>query len=157
MAEQRYLFVPAKGRAGRQITEPLEDSTVDFNGRLLPLQFYDDFAFKRELYNIRIASDPLNPSPLGRTRPRIYFPRREDLEEDHKTAEPGQSFLSQMLSERIADGSYRTASGKIKFGPHWSKSGPNDFGDGVKGGLILSAVLTRHILGIQPADTGAES
>lgn len=149
MTEQRYLFVPAKGRAGRQINEPTVDSKVEFNGRILPLQLFDDFLAKRDLYNIRLASDPQNPSLLGRTRPRVYFPRREDLEEDHKTAEPGQSFLSQLLSERLVDGEYRVGN-VLKRGLHWSVSGPNDYGDGVKGGIVLSYVLSRHVLESQP-------
>jgi len=149
--EQRYLFVPAKGRAGRQINEPTVDSKVDFNGLTLPLQLYDDLAAKRDLYTIRLASDPTDPSPLGRTRPRIYLPRREDVEADHKAAEPGQSFLSQLLSERIVDGEYKVGN-VTKTGPHWQKFGPNDFGDCVKGGLVLSYVLSRHVMESQLAE-----
>jgi hypothetical protein len=149
--ENRYLFVPAKGRGGRQISEPTVDSKVEYNGRILPLQLYDDWTFRRDLYNIRLASDPENPSVMGRTRPRIYFPRREDVESDHKASAPGQSFLSQLLSERIVVGDYKVGN-LIKSGPHWQKNGPNDYGDGVKGGLILHAVLSRHLMMQQPAE-----
>lgn len=144
--EMRYLFTPSKGRAGRQITVPTIDSEVQFNGRILPLHLYDDWAFKKDLYNIRLSSDPENPSPLARDRPRIYFPRREDLELDHASSAPGDSLLSQLLSERIVDGEYRTAAGTLKSGPHWATQGRNDLGDCLKGSLILYAIISRRLL-----------
>lgn len=149
-SEMRYLFAPAKGRAGKQITVPTLDSSVQFNGRQLPLHFYDDWAFKRDLYNIRLASDPAAPTPLAKDRPRIYFPRREALEDDHASSESGRSFLSQLLSERIVDGEYRTAGGVLKHGLHWHAHGPNDLGDCLKGCLILYAILQRQVMDAQP-------
>lgn len=146
VSEMRYLISPAKGRAGRQILVPTIDSSVDYNGRTLPLHLYDDWSFKRDLYNIRLASDPAAPSPLAKDRPRIYFPKRQDLEADHAESDTGQSFLSQILSERIVDGPYRTSSGAKKHGPHWESSGPNDLGDCVKGCLILYAILSKHLM-----------
>lgn len=146
-SEMRYLFAPAKGRAGQQITVPTVDSEVQYNGRILPLHFYDDWAFKRDLYSIRLGSDPANPSPLAKDRPRIYFPRREALEDDHAASEAGTSFLSQLLAERIVVGAYRTTTGgKLKYGPHWQSTGPNDLGDCVKGLTILATILQRRIL-----------
>lgn len=142
-AERRLIFCPAKGRGGKQILEPTIDSVVDFNGAKLPLLLYDDWAFKRDLYNVRLASDPEAPTMQAKMRPRIYLPRREDIEEDHRTAQPGRSFLSQLLSERIVDGPYPTKGGVTRLGPHWHSTGPHDYGDGLKGGLIMHAALCR--------------
>ena len=141
-AANRFLVCPAKGRSGKQITEPTVDSIADLNGRRIPLLLYDDHLFKRDLYNVRLASDPDNPTSNAKMRPRIYFPRREDLEEDHASAEPGRSLLSQMLSERVVVGWYTSGTVK-KHGPHWKAHGPNDYGDGVKGGLVMYAALSR--------------
>jgi len=116
---------------------------IDYNRRQLPLHFYDDYAWKRILYNIRLASNPAEPSPAARDHPRIYFPRREDLEKDHMESDEGDSFVSQLLSERIVTGEYVTAGGVRKYGPHWHNSKPNDFGDCVKGGLVIYALMSE--------------
>lgn len=150
-SEMRYLFAPAKGRAGQQIAVPTADTRVEFNGRVLPLHFYDDWGFKRDLYQIRLASDPANPSPLAKDRPRIFLPRREALEEDHAASEAGRSFLSQLLAERIVDGPYRTSGGTLKHGPHWHSTGPNDLGDCLKGLSVLAAILQRHLMAAAPS------
>lgn len=141
--QNRYLICPAKGQAGRQIAVPTRVTFIDYNRRQLPLHFYDDYAWKRILYNIRLASNPAEPSAAARDHPRIHFPRREDLEKDHMESDDGESLISQLLSERIVTGEYVTAAGARKYGPHWHNAKPNDFGDCVKGQLIIYAFLSE--------------
>lgn len=153
---QRFFFLPAKGRGGRQINTPVSDSVIEFNGMKIPLILFDDSAAKRDLYHTRLASDPQNPSERGKTRPRIYLPKLSEVEGDHEKSEAGKSLISQMLSERLADGDYKLPGSKTwRRGLHWELSGANDYGDCAKLGLVVSYMLGREQMAAESEEAKA--
>lgn len=139
--EKRLLFAPVKGRAGRQITVPTVDTAVPFNGATVPLHFYDDWMFKRRIYNIQLASDPARPSLSAKELPRIYFPHREDMLDHEESAPAGHGIISQLLSERLVEKIDK--SGKVR--QVWEAQGPNDLGDTLKWVSVLYAILCRQL------------
>lgn len=135
--EMRYLFVPVKGRAGQQITTLTVDSSVQHKGVVLPLHMYDDPAFKRDLYQIRLASDPQHPSPQAKARPRIHFPRADDITED---------LIEQLTSETLRDKEFKLPSGRKEFRRVWDNDRPNDLGDCLKWGGVAYTLLASRLL-----------
>ncbi len=133
----RFLFCPVKGRAGQQINALTVDSKVIVRGYEVPLLHYDDPAFKRDLYNIRLAADPARPSALARDRGRIIFPRRDHMDE---------TIIGHLKSERYTQIETKNAAGKPIIVNHWTTEGPNDLGDCLKWYLVLEEVLRISLL-----------
>lgn len=142
--ENRFLFVPVKGRAGVQINALTIDSSVMVNGVQLPLLHYDDPAFKRTLYNIQLDADPKNPGPLAKSHPRIIFPRESDIDD---------ALIEQLTSERLMDVERRDGrTGRMITKRVWDNpDGPNDLGDCLKWIGVLWEVARRQLLLAQTA------
>jgi hypothetical protein len=148
--ENRYLFVPVKGQGGKASTRKAltVDSCVEFQGIHLPLHLYDDNHFKRDLYNVRLPSDPKNPDELARERGRIVFPRLEDIDED---------LIFQLSTERIYDREIKKANGRKITVPMWDNpDGPNDLGDCLKWVLIFYNIMQRQLQEMANAEREAE-
>lgn len=135
--EMRFLFVPVKGRAGQQITTLTIDSSVQHKGIILPLHLYDDPAFKRDLYLIRLASNPQQPSPLAKGRPRIHFPRQQDITPD---------LIEQLTSETLRDKQFTNNTGRKEIRRVWDADRPNDLGDCLKWMGVGYTLLSRLLL-----------
>lgn len=136
-AEGRFLFCPVKGRAGSQINSDLVESSVKVGAVTLPLLHYDDPAFKRDLYNIRLASDPARPSPLARDRGRIILPRQSDVDD---------VLISHLKSERIAPVEVKDKFRRTIQVNKWKTEGANDLGDCLKWMLVTEQTLKMALL-----------
>jgi hypothetical protein len=122
-------FCASKGRGGIQVRHAVSfaDHAVDRGGLAkIPVCHYDDDAFKRELYITRIRKfDPARPD--RNPAPRLWLP--EDVD---------RQFIREMMGERLerqVDKRY----GVPRW--VWKSSPPNDWGDAVKMGLVLWAVI----------------
>lgn len=122
-------FCASKGRGGIQVRHAVTfaDHAVDRGGLAkIPVCHYDDDAFKRELYITRIRKfDPARPD--RNPAPRLWLP--EDID---------RQFVRELMGEKLerqVDKRY----GVPRW--VWKSSPPNDWGDAVKMGLVLWAVI----------------
>jgi len=142
-AEGRFRFLPVKGRAGRQIQGLTIDTLRPVRGIQLPLHHYDDWAFKSDL-NLRLVSDPQNPSALARQRPRIHFPRESEIDE---------AFLDHLTSERLVEKEIKGRTGRVETVKQWDAAGANDWWDCLKWFLVLNELLRKKA--VSDAASGA--
>jgi hypothetical protein len=128
------LFHPSKGRAGTmQVRHLVWESMTEFEGEPLVVYHYDDDAFKKDLYKIRILKFDDIAKGLNRA-PRLWFP-----------ADCERGFLAEHMMEKHQEekGSW----GYSKW--TWIKLGPNDYGDCTKLHLVLWSQIAAYF---KPAD-----
>jgi phage terminase large subunit GpA-like protein len=126
-----FFFLPTKGRGQVQQRGSLvSPSPRDHDGHKFEAYHFNDDQFKKALYLHRIRDH--HKIIAGKSRvPRIHFP----IDVDHQMA-------AEMTSEHLT----------IEKDPRgyqvekWEKDGPNDFGDGVKGCLVMWHVLGPRVL-----------
>lgn len=114
------VWVPAKGRAGRQINDlaKISKASIAKGGQaLIPVVHFDDDAFKRLLYVQRIAK--FDPAEI----------ERKGLARMHLPKDTTDQFFRELSGESL-----KRVPGK---GVMWVASPPNDYGDGVKLGHVL--------------------
>lgn len=122
----RGRFHPCKGRGNLQVREVVElKERVPHEGREVDIYHFSDDDFKRDLYRGRIGEFErikAGVSPI----PRLWLP-----------VYPDDSFVDELCQERMVQEKVR---GRVVW--KWADpAGPNDFGDGVKMGLVLWYVI----------------
>lgn len=131
VVRSNFFFLPTKG-AGRVQTRGalVSPSPRLHEGHAFEAYHFNDDQFKKELYLHRIRDHAKILAGKSRT-PRLHFP----LDVDHQMA-------SEMVSEHLTI----TKDPRGYMVEKWEKEGPNDFGDAVKGALVMWHVLGPRIL-----------
>jgi hypothetical protein len=131
VVRSQFFFLPTKGVGGNQSRGALvSPSPRNHEGHIFEAYHFNDSQFKKELYLQRIRDHAKIIAGKSRV-PRIHFP----VDVDHQMA-------SEMVSEHLSIEKDLRGYQVEK----WEKSGPNDFGDAVKGCLVMWHVLGPRIL-----------
>lgn len=155
----RFMWTALKGAGGQQ-TKTWNGITKDSRAWInattpIPLVLFDDWAYKRQLYSIRL-SDPEKPHPEKATTPIIRFPAPAATAEPRKSSPDDRNqptgrevdydnFVKQMVAERLVQVRKRTRTGKVVYPWEWQvpANQHNDFGDCVKMLLVIHTLFLR--------------
>lgn len=152
--QNRFLWVPLKGAGGKQIKDLTDDSSAKLNsGVTIPLHRFQDSAFKRMLYHIRL-SDPDCPHPQKSLYPFIRLFAENGADDGLTSAEleEGQRFIAfddlcqELTAERIMDGIKKVGRDRIPIRywgvPHGRK---NNLGDTLKMITVAIHLIMRTL------------
>jgi phage terminase large subunit GpA-like protein len=128
-----FFFLPTKGRGGYQTrgTTIVAESPRDHELQQFVAYHFNDDQFKKELYVHRIRDHEKIIAGKKPNTPRIWVPH--DIDE---------ALMLELTNERLTI--KKDARGFTQ--EEWEKTGPNDYGDGVKGALISWHVMGPRIL-----------
>ncbi len=126
------LFVPTKGRGDVTSRRIVVESEGEIDGEPIITYHFDDSDFKKQLYVKRISE--VDKIIAGKSKfPRLYYPWELDA-----------AMIDEMASEKLGTEIDRMGFTREK----WEKDPnvPNDYGDGVKGCLVLGYWMLPQIL-----------
>lgn len=126
-----FFFLPTKGRGGYQTRGKslVTPSPRNYMGHDFEAYHFNDDQFKKELYIHRIRDHAKIVSGKSKVA-RMHLPLDVD-----------QQLISELMSEKLTI--ERNKAGYLTEG--WTKDGPNDYGDAVKGGLIMWHVVGAEV------------